>query len=289
MKKLLLLITCLALIGFIAGCTEAKTDSQTTELGKLILNQDAIKTIEVVKGAAEPTSVVISESTAIAALLNKVKEIPVNRLTNSEDEGFMPERIQDASALNVRFYSDNTTLESIEGEFLIWPDGYIYAVDVKSMKSNQRTISYLSQLKYPEIYKWLIDISNIDDPSSADMMLSQFETAEQFVKSQGYQIIMNSGANFELQLPGSFDEIKNGVEIGALLKNRNELSKQNGLDFSNYLGKQVTLVAYAVENERKEAKDINLILDGSQIIGFWIDNHVEPPDFNVIVSAYQSN
>ena len=43
----------------------------------------------------------------------------------------------------------------------------IYAVDVDSMKGNQRTIAYLSQLKYPEIYEWLIDKIDANDTVSA--------------------------------------------------------------------------------------------------------------------------
>ena len=135
-------MTFLVLIVFIAGCTETKTESQTTEIGNLILNPEGIKTIEVVKGATGQRSVIISDSTNISEIISNIKEIPVNRLSKSEDANFMPKRIQDDSLLNISFYSDNT---SIEGEFFIWPDGYIYTVDVKSMKGNQRTISYKSQ------------------------------------------------------------------------------------------------------------------------------------------------
>ena len=87
---------------------------------------------------------------------------------------------------------------------------------------------------------------------------------------------MNSGANFDLQLPSSFDEIKNGVQIGELLKKSNELSKQNGLDFSSYLGKQVTLITYGVYNKQKVFKNIDFVMDGNKIVGFWIDDHGEP-------------
>lgn len=280
------MMTFFVLIVFIAGCTETKTESQTTEIGNLILNQEGIKTIEVVKGATEQRSVTISDSTNISEIISNIKEIPVNILSKSEDANFMPKRIQDDSLLNIRFYSDNT---SIEGEFFIWPDGYIYTVDVKSMKGNQRTISYKSQFKYPEIYKWLIDKTEANDSASTAEILDQFETAEQFVKSQGYEIIMNSGANFDLQLPSSFDEIKNGVQIGELLKKSNELSKQNGLDFSSYLGKQVTLITYGVYDKQKVFKKIDLIMDGNRIVGFWIDDHGEPPDFNVIVNAFKTS
>lgn len=167
MKKTQFLMILLVLMVFIAGCTETKTESQTTEFGNLILNQGGIKTIEVIKGASEQGRFTISDSTNISELISKIKEIPVNRLSKSEDESFMPERIQDDSVLKITFYSDNTSLESIEGEYFIWPDGYIYAVDVDSMRSNQRTISYLSQLKYPEIYEWLIDKIDANDTVSA--------------------------------------------------------------------------------------------------------------------------
>lgn len=139
-----------------------------------------------------------------------------------------------------------------------------------------------SQLKYPDIYEWLID------KADANYSVSKTEAAEQFVKSRNYQIMMNSGAGFDLQLPGSFDEIRNGVEIGELLKKSNELSKQNGLDFSSYLGKQVTLITYAVYNEQKEEENIDLIMDGNKVVGFWIDDHGQPADFNVIVNALKN-
>ncbi len=28
-------------------------------------------------------------------------------------------------------------------------------------------------------------------------------------------------------------------------------------------------------------------MDGNKIVGFWVDNHGEPADFNVIVNAYE--
>ncbi len=85
-----------------------------------------------------------------------------------------------------------------------------------------------------------------DEPDSINP-LTQYDLTRQFVETRGYKILVNSGANHDLKLPGSFDEIKNGVQIGALLKEKNELSKQVGLDFSNYLGKSVTLVTYGVK------------------------------------------
>ncbi len=61
--------------------------------------------------------------------------------------------------------------------------------------------------------------------------LTQYETAQQFVKDQGYEIQVNSGANYDLQLPGSFNEIKNGVQIGALLKKGMNYQSKMGWTF----------------------------------------------------------
>ncbi len=132
----------------------------------------------------------------------------------------------------------------------------------------------------------IIDVSKTGSTSNS-IILDQFQTAEQFVKNQGYSIMMNSGANFDLQLPASFNEKKNDFKIGEFLKNRNESSKQNGFDFSSYLSKEVTLITYGVKNEKNVEANVDLILDGNKIVGYWVDNHGEPSDFGVIVNAYQ--
>ncbi|WP_366942907.1 DUF4830 domain-containing protein [Syntrophomonas sp.] len=78
------------------------------------------------------------------------------------------------------------------------------------------------------------------------------------------------------------------MDIGELLRKSNELSKQNGLDFSSYLGKQVTLITYSVYNKQNIAENIDLIMDGNKVVGFWIDDHGDPADFNVIVNALKN-
>lgn len=122
--------------------------------------------------------------------------------------------------------------------------------------------------------------------NSSDKTLTQQEAAEAFVHAQGYTIQVNSGANFDLQLPNSFAEKRNGVQIGEILRERNELSRQNGMDFSSYLGKKISLYTYAVENQAKEFASIDLVMDGDKVVGCWIDKR-SPADFNVIVGAYQ--
>jgi hypothetical protein len=155
MKKSQLLIVFVAFLILIAGCTGAKMGMQQTNVGKLILNQDQIKTIGVVEGPTDANTVKLSDSVDISTLTNMINEIPVKRLTKQEDINFMP-RIQEVH-LAIYFDDYNNPIRSLQGMFLIWPDGYICAVDVGSMTGNQKTISYLSESKYPEIYEWIND------------------------------------------------------------------------------------------------------------------------------------
>ncbi len=156
MKKSQLIMVFVVVIMLIAGCTGATIDMQSTNVGKLILNQDQIKTIEVIEGPTDANNVKLSDSTDISTLISMINEIPVKRLTKQEDINFMQKRMQEVH-LNINFDDYNNPVRSLQGEFLIWPDGYIYAVDVDSMEGSQRTISYLSESKYPEIYEWIND------------------------------------------------------------------------------------------------------------------------------------
>jgi hypothetical protein len=116
-----------------------------------------------------------------------------------------------------------------------------------------KTLEEVTGLGYQQWQKNWKAKYGAEDQDSMNTLI-QSETAAQFAKDQGYEIQVNSGANYNLQLPGSFNEIKNGVQIGDLLKKRNEVSKQNGLDFSGYLGKSVTLITYGVKNEEFRRK-----------------------------------
>lgn len=73
-----------------------------------------------------------------------------------------------------------------------------------------------------------------------------------------------------------------------MLQDRNKLSKQNGLDFSGYLGKQVSLYTYAVEGENGVVEHIDLVIDGNEVVGFWTDKNMERPDFNMIVGVFEA-
>ncbi len=149
MDRKWLLIPILIICIFMAGCNRFDTDSQTTTVEKLILDQDRLTTITVVRGSSEQNSIEINDSDYINQLLDEVRAIPVRRLSNDEDVNFMQVRIQEEATISIFFYENY----SLKGGLVIWPDGYVYAIDVESMKGNQRTVSYLSESKYPGVYE----------------------------------------------------------------------------------------------------------------------------------------
>lgn len=281
MKKLTILMIMLIMTMVVAGCAGFPTGKQTTNVGSVLLNKVQIDKADVIKEPAVQYQMNALDPTDIAELLSMVSEIPVTRLSPQEDTDFMTERILEEH-LTVSLYSHNNYTEKLEGFFLIWPDGMIYATDPESMTAASRTIAYQSEANHSEIYQWLIDIIESDQLNRA-----QAEISARFVRDQGYTILVNSGANFYLQMPASFDEQINGVDIGALLKEANEQSKLNGLDFSSYLGQEVMLVTYAGERPDGAIDNLDIIMDGSKVIGYWVDEGAEPPDFNVIVNASQ--
>lgn len=126
------------------------------------------------------------------------------------------------------------------------------------------------------------------DPSATD-------TFTKYLADKGYTIIPNSIASGSILLPRTFNEEINNINninIGQLLKDRNELSKKQGLDFSSYLGKDVTLYTCAIVQPgykydpaqlgSAHSEDVMCLMYNNKIIGFWI----APPVKNADKSDY---
>ena len=89
-----------------------------------------------------------------------------------------------------------------------------------------------------------------------------------------------------IKLPDSFSSVMDGFNIGEFLMQMNELSKQNGLDFSDYLGKIVTVCPDDIETSDglSPIQVVGFVADG-KMVGFWKDEDAESweqTDFRVI-------
>lgn len=104
------------------------------------------------------------------------------------------------------------------------------------------------------------------------------DAATKFVNDKGYKVAMNGVGSAYILLPNSFEEQevhkeqKDGLKIGELLLKCNQLSKQNGLDFSGYLGKKVYFFALGLEKDNEFLdQQMILLLDGTKVVGYWMD------------------
>lgn len=151
-KNSLVIVLCLAICAFMAGCA----GGQTARVGDLIENQASIDSVRIaeVDGPNEVMYIRLEEPAEIAAVMDAIDGVPVKRLSAEQDNEFMMERILERYR-SIEFYASNDLDRTMQGWVMVWPDGSIYAADVESMASSDRTISYLSEAKYPEVYNLL--------------------------------------------------------------------------------------------------------------------------------------
>ena len=109
------------------------------------------------------------------------------------------------------------------------------------------------------------------------------DAAYKFVNDKGYKVAMNGVGSAYILLPNSFEVQKDGVNIGELLLKYNQLSKQNGLDFSGYLDKKVYFFAIGLEKDNKFLdQQMILLLDGTNVVGYWIDKYNDSDEIGSI-------
>lgn len=108
-----------------------------------------------------------------------------------------------------------------------------------------------------------------DSDYSNKEQLNDEENFSNYIMSKGYKIIINSGIGAGIKIPSIFDEVKNEVNVGEIIKEGLEISKGEGLDFTQYLGEIVKLRTLDVESEGENNTAIGLFDDG-KMVGFWI-------------------
>lgn len=106
--------------------------------------------------------------------------------------------------------------------------------------------------------------------------------AKEYIEKLGYKIIDDSEQVYYLKLSKDFNYIYNNYSIGRFLKDKNELSKKNGYDFSKYMGEDVKLFTYKVNNSEKDIKNIYFFLYEDDIIGVWQEDREDIDDLSIL-------
>jgi len=105
---------------------------------------------------------------------------------------------------------------------------------------------------------------------------------KEYIGKLGYKIIDDSEQVYYLKLPKDYNYIYNNYNIGSFLKDKNELSKKNRYDFSKYMGEDVKLFTYKVNNSEKDIKNIYFFLHEDDIIGAWQEDREDIDDLLIL-------
>jgi len=113
---------------------------------------------------------------------------------------------------------------------------------------------------------------------------------QNYLNQKNLKLVVNSGASKDIELPSDFKVIKDGISVGDLLKQRNELSKQNNFDFSKYMGQKIKMYTARIETgDSKLNYDVVILIAENKVVGQWTDSGIKDPkqnraDFNVLVN-----
>jgi len=154
MKKIyLIFFICLLIFSGCGDADQKREKVQSKKIDNLILSQELINKVSAILNQDGIPIWSFNKRNEIDDILQIIRDIPVEELTKEKDIEFMQNgrKLVQEGILSVYFFLNEKTL----GKFLIWPDGRIYVVDIESANGRERTISYLSNKSYPEIYESL--------------------------------------------------------------------------------------------------------------------------------------
>lgn len=163
-----------------------------------------------------------------------------------------------------------TSIEEINKNLSNYPKDTVYMLRIKQMNVEDFTKTEMVGIGE----KIVINSDNYLRSIGLAELLPDNYTVENFINDLGYEIIVNSSASIEIQLPQSFDVIVEDTDFiaGEFFKDRNEKSKElTGIDFSNYLGQQVKVYTYGIEEDGISKGELISLVNNSGIIGAWID------------------
>lgn len=137
--------------------------------------------------------------------------------------------------------------------------------------------------------------TNAPSPVEQSSSSKDYQSVVQdFFKQKNLKISVNSGADEDIRLPNDFKVVKAGINVGELLKQRNELSKQNNLDFAKYMGQKVKMYTAQIETgDPKSNYEVVLFIADNKVVGYWKDSGIKDPkqnrpDFNFLLNSLTS-
>lgn len=284
-NKLLYIFVFYSILIILVSCSRQNDTQEQTKVGNLILNQGKIDQVQIYEGQQGIPLATFTDTDAINELLTKIKDLTVCKLTKETDIDFMikGERLSEKGFIRVSLIEQIQPNGKSNGEFFIWSDGTLCIVDVITMYSAERTVSYLSNTKEIGIYEFLINKIN-DTKLRDEKMLTEYPSGwPQLEISCGDKIIpwVRGDSNFTGKVNGiiwstlfGYDEIRaetiNPVEIKV-----NEVIKFNA-DQVKGLNKPQYSIWLLNKNKKRDTfpikeNSITVPEEGEYIFNLFVD------------------
>lgn len=243
-KTLLLGIGVVIVLGTI-GLTN-KVNSKALSL----VDENKVDSICIKVLPSPPKQKVIDKKEDINKIIKEINSIKVKDKKVGADNGW---------EINILISGEETYDISFAGEYI-----NINGIQYRTEKNDREELRKLYEnLNYEETV--LIDEEKDRNFNNAN------EKFIDKVKKDGYIINTNSQTGGQILLPINFESIKDGEKVGQLLFERNELSKKNGYDISEYMGEVVELYSVNVENNEDGIKEVIGLSYGDKLIGYWVE------------------
>jgi hypothetical protein len=278
-KLLVVAIYCLMLL--LNGC--GKQILSANQINPITENEIHVMTVT----ATGSNTKEITEKALINSIIKNLNSIQFKEVEKNDESKVLDKgnklTLKSTFAVELMKEKDGKALSNL----IAISEKEILVANSSTLQSNERTLLYTNENDQTsleavkEIYS-LLKSTNL----SFQPMNDYTQALREYVNKINYKVAVNSGGGLLIKLPNSFDEKFNDFNIGEFLHKKNEQSKKNGLDFKEYLGKEVMLFTFANE---AQVGDLVLLIYQGMVIGAWIDDTEENlDDFYVIRTNTQN-
>lgn len=169
------------------------------------------------------------------------------------------------------------TIKSIEIEEVINDSNVVLFVKCKNKNEVFTLLKENNQWKIDGIGSTFNNVDHRKEEKIAENKINEY------LREKHYKVQMNSGMGGMLKLPVSFNEIKREIKVGKIIKEFNELSIENGYDFSNYLNEEIYFKSIDLE-DNKSVKTVIIFIKDGNVIGLFDCNMLESEKFRSLIN-----
>ena len=169
------------------------------------------------------------------------------------------------------------TIKSIEIEEVINDSNVVLFVKCKNKNEVFTLLKENNQWKIDGIGSTFNNVDHRKEEKIAENKINEY------LREKHYKVQMNSGMGGMLKLPVSFNEIKEKIKVGKIIKEFNELSIENGYDFSNYLNEEIYFKSIDLE-DNKSVKTVIIFVKDENVIGLFNCNMLESEKFRSLIN-----